>query len=71
MQINNADNYNNNLLLKEELNKLSSEEFDLITKRYMEDMTQTEVASSLGMSQVQVSRKEHKVLEKLKKQLIA
>ncbi len=71
MQINNADNYNNNLLLKEELNKLSSEELDLITKRYMEDMTQTEVASSLGMSQVQVSRKEHKVLEKLKKQLIA
>ncbi len=71
MQINNPDNYNNNLLLKEELNKLSSEELDLITKRYMEDMTQTEVASSLGMSQVQVSRKEHKVLEKLKKQLIA
>lgn len=71
MQINNTDNYNNNLLLKEELNKLSSEELDLITKRYMEDMTQTEVAFSLGMSQVQVSRKEHKVLEKLKKQLIA
>ena len=56
---------------EEELNKLSSEELDLITKRYMEDMTQTEVAFSLGMSQVQVSRKEHKVLEKLKKQLIA
>lgn len=71
MQINNTDHNNNDLLLKEELNKLSSEELDLITKRYMEDMTQTEVACSLGMSQVQVSRKEHKVLEKLKKQLIA
>lgn len=71
MQINNTDTNNNDLLLKEELNKLSSEELDLITKRYMEDMTQTEVACSLGMSQVQVSRKEHKVLEKLKKQLIA
>ena len=57
--------------LKEELNKLSYEEQDLISKRYMEDMTQTEVASILGMSQVQVSRKEHKVLEKLKHQLIA
>ncbi len=57
--------------LKEELNKLSYEELDLISKRYMEDMTQTEVASILGMSQVQVSRKEHKVLEKLKHQLIA
>ncbi len=59
------------LMLKEELNKLSSEELDLITKRYMEDMTQTEVASILGMSQVQVSRKEHKVLQKLKNQLVA
>lgn len=72
MQINAYnDEYNNNLLLKEELNKLSSDELDLITKRYMEDMTQTEVATTLGMSQVQVSRKEHKVLQKLKKQLIA
>lgn len=73
MQINDAyGNYDiYNLLLKDELGKLSSEELDLITKRYMEDMTQTEVATTLGMSQVQVSRKEHKVLEKLKKQLIA
>lgn len=72
MQINNQNDYiNNNLLLREELNKLSNEELDLITKRYMEDMTQNEVANLFGMSQVQVSRKEHKVLEKLKKQLIA
>lgn len=72
MQINNynTDTYSNDLLLREELNKLSSDELDLITKRYMEDMTQSEVAVSLGMSQVQVSRKEHKVLEKLKKQLV-
>lgn len=71
MQINSYDAYEDNLMLREELNKLSNDELDLITKRYMEDMTQKEVASSLGMSQVQVSRKEHKVLEKLKKQLIA
>lgn len=71
MQIDNSNNYNNDLMLKEELNKLSSDELDLITKRYMQDMTQNEVALSMGMSQVQVSRKEHKVLEKLKKQLIA
>lgn len=70
VQINNTDDYSNNILLKEELNKLSMEELDLINKRYMQDMTQNEVAESLGMSQVQVSRKEHKVLEKLKKQLV-
>ena len=66
---NNVDEYSN-IILKEELNKLSSEELDIITKRYMNDMTQSEVAISLGLSQVQISRKEHKVLEKLKKQLI-
>ena len=68
MQIdsNKQDSY---LYLKEELNKLNSDELDIINKRYMEDMTQSEVANYLGISQVQVSRKEHKVLEKLKKQL--
>ena len=71
MQIKNTEYNSDNLLLREELNKLSSDEFELITKRYMEDMTQNEIAASMGISQVQVSRKEHKVLEKLKKQLIA
>lgn len=70
VQINNSNDYSNELLLKEELNKLSMEELDLINRRYIQDMTQNEVASFLGMSQVQVSRKEHKVLEKLKKQLV-
>jgi len=69
IQVNNDTN-EYDLYLKEELNKLSSEELDLINKRYTLDMTQSEIANTLGLSQVQVSRKEHKVLEKLKKQLI-
>ena len=36
----------------------------------MKDMTQTEAAKVLGMSQVQVSRQEQKVLEKLRKKLV-
>lgn len=60
----------NNIFLEEELNKLSREEYEIIFKRYLQDYTQTEVANELGISQVQVSRKEHKVLQKLKKQLI-
>ncbi len=71
MQIKNNIYDYDSLLLKDELNKLSSDEFELITKRYMEDMTQNEIATSMGISQVQVSRIEHKVLQKLKKQLIA
>lgn len=55
--------------LKNALNGLTEFEKDLINKRYFEDKTQKEVASSLGISQVQVSRKEQKVLTKLKSKI--
>lgn len=59
------------IALREELSKLSSDEKELINDRYMRDMTQSEVACSMGMSQVQVSRKEQKVLKKLRDSLVA
>ena len=52
--------------LKEAINTLEESERDLITTRYYQDMTQKETAEVLGISQVQVSRKESKILEKLK-----
>lgn len=55
--------------LKEELSKLPDEEKQIIYSRYYYDMTQNEVSKRLGISQVQVSRKETKVLEKLKSRL--
>ena len=55
--------------LKEELSKLPNEEKQIIYSRYYYDMTQNEVSKRLGISQVQVSRKEAKVLEKLKSRL--
>ncbi len=70
IQIDNNNLSDDNLILREELSKLNEDEFSIIDKRYMQDLTQKEVANQLGISQVQVSRKEHKVLEKLKKQLI-
>lgn len=70
IQIINDTSNNNELIIREELNKLNKDEYEIIDKRYMQDLTQNEVANQLGISQVQVSRKEHKVLEKLKKQLI-
>ena len=36
-------------------------------ERYFEDMTQSEIANNLGLSQVDVSRREKKVLVKLRK----
>ena len=55
-----------NYPLKFELNKLSKEEKQIIFARYYEDKSQKEVGEALGMYQVEVSRKEKKILKKLK-----
>lgn len=52
--------------LKFALDGLSDDEKNLIISRYFDDLTQTETSRELGISQVQVSRKEGKILEKLK-----
>ena len=44
----------------------SDEEKALIDARYYQEMTQSEASKCLGISQVQVSRKEGKILEKLR-----
>ena len=55
---------------KEELSKLTPFEKNLIEARYLNDMSQQEVADVLGMSQVQISRQEKKIKEKIKANLI-
>ena len=42
----------------------------IIRLRYYENRTQTQTAKELGMTQVQVSRREKKILEILRKDLI-
>lgn len=62
--------YDDNILdLKEELLNLSEEERKLIIARYYEDKSQQETSEILGISQVQVSRHETKILTKLKTKL--
>ena len=63
--------YDNNLDdsyldLKNELGKLEKDEQEIIKARYYEGYTQSEISKQLGISQVQVSRKESKILQKLK-----
>lgn len=55
------------VLLEELLGRLETEERKLIYMRYFQDMTQTEIARQLHISQVQVSRMEKRILKKLKK----
>ena len=57
------------IFLEELLNILGTEERRLICMRYFCDMTQTEVAKRLGISQVQVSRMEKRILHRLKKEI--
>ena len=52
----------NHLLLQQLLATLKEQERQLIVLRYYRNHTQTEVASILGISQVQVSRLEKKIL---------
>ena len=59
----------NLLTLRNAIEELDSFEKEIINKRYYSDMTQNEVADYLGISQVQVSRKEQKVLTKLKNKI--
>ena len=54
------------IALKYCLESLDDDERVLIENRYFDDLTQREIASNLGISQVQVSRMEQKVLKKMR-----
>ena len=57
------------LALKEAITTLSKREQLIVYLRYFKDQTQAEVAQRLGISQVQVSRLEKKILKQIKEQL--
>ncbi len=64
------ENLIDKLALREMINSLNSREKQVILLRYYFDKTQTEIAKELGVSQVQISRIENKVIEKLREELI-
>ena len=60
------ENLLNKITLSEIMQKLSEEEQKIIKLRYFKEFTQTDAAKVLGISQVQVSRMEKKILVKMK-----
>ncbi len=54
------------IMLKEMIDTLEDKEKQIIMLRYFSDRTQQEIAKELGVSQVQVSRMENKIINKLK-----
>jgi RNA polymerase sporulation-specific sigma factor len=59
----------NQIALRQMIGKLKPKERQVILLRYFQDKTQMEVAKAIGVSQVQVSRIEKKVLRMLKDEL--
>lgn len=62
-------NITEKLALKEALRNLDTKSRQIIVLRYFKDKTQIQVAKMLGISQVQVSRIEKRVLQEMRKQL--
>ena len=58
------------LALRQCLAGLSDEDRDIIIQRYFRGKTQCETAQLLGLTQVMVSRRERKILQSLREQLV-
>ena len=60
----------NRMLAGQLLHLLKEEERRLIELRYFEDLTQVQTAGELGMTQVQVSRAEKRILRKMRSEIV-
>lgn len=60
----------NRIALRAAIEELPESERRLIVLRYFRDMSQTETAKVLGLTQVKVSREEKKIMEKLRALLV-
>ena len=61
----------NRVVLEQLLDELPDTERRLIIMRYLQDKTQSEVARVLGVSQVQVSRLEKRILKQMREKLVS
>ena len=59
----------NRMVLRELLTGLSDKDREIIIRRYYYNETQSQIASHLGISQVQVSRLEKKILKQMREKL--
>jgi RNA polymerase sporulation-specific sigma factor len=63
------DSMIDSLVLKGAIDELPERERKIIVLRYYRDMTQSEVAERIGVSQVQVSRLENKIIKSFREKL--
>ena len=68
-QIDEANVLTNKLCIQQAINNLKDNEKQVILLRYYKGKTQTEIAKIMGITQVQVSRIEKRVLENMRVKL--
>lgn len=56
----------NRMVLEQLLGQLADKDREIITRRYFENQTQSQIAADLNISQVQVSRLEKKILRQMR-----
>ena len=61
-----SENVDSKILIKDSLKELDELEQQVIVSRYFKDLTQSEIANNLGITQVKVSRLEQRGKEKIK-----
>ena len=64
-----AENMIDNLVLKQLIDELCDRDKKLLALRFFQDKTQSEIADILNVSQVQVSRLENKIIDKLRSKI--
>ena len=69
VEVDQTDEFLDSVSLKNSLQELESRDKQIVLLRFFKDMTQSEIAKELGISQVQVSRLGKKILEKLRQKL--
>lgn len=64
------DEYIEKFVLRQIIDTFDERDKKIIYLRYFRDETQSEIAKELGVSQVQISRLESKILERIRKELV-
>lgn len=67
---NHEEGVSTKIAVRQVIEKLEKNDRELITQRYFDGKTQTQTAQSLGMTQVQVSRREKQILKYMKSKLM-
>ena len=68
-QNNQTEELFDNIFLRDTLKSLNPRDKKIILLRYFRDKTQSEIAKELGISQVQVSRLETKIIERIRERI--